>query len=257
METHNPNITPEGNFTLTYFPDQADAEPQTPLEAAIQYLFDCWNYEEVYHPWTRKTKKRLLSVINNILLPACEEGNQDAIHWMYFAYGYGLGVEPDDEKELEYLKMIAEYGYPDIQCELGIRYCDINEGKMNRKAVRWFAKAAKQGNVEAMYWLGECYADLYGVRNNDRKAFLWFKRAAKRGHEEAMWNLGLFYQKGIGVKKNLDLAAEWYDKAGRHDKAGRLRNGVDDYAVDENGFSIYHSFGSENAEPPFQQTIGI
>ena len=238
-ETFNPNITPEGNFTLTYFPTDQDAKPHTPFEEAVQYLYDCWNYEEVYSPWTCKTKKQLLSIINKVLLPACEEGNQDAIFWLFFAYFYGLGVERDDEKALEYYKTLAEYGYPNMQCGLGTHYCDINEGKMNRKAVRWFAKAAKQGNVEAMYRLGECYADLYGVRNNDRKAFLWFKRAANRGHEEAMWNVGLFYQRGIGVKKNLDLAAEWYDKAGRHDKAKRLRNGEDEFAEDENGFSLY------------------
>lgn len=251
METTNSNIIPQGNFRLTYFPHQADSEPHTPLEEAIQYLFDCWNYEEVYRPWTRKTKKRLLSVINNTFLPACKEGNQDAVYWMFFAYLHGLGVEPDDEKALGYLKIIAEYGYPDMQCELGIRFCDINMGKMNRKAVRWFMKAAKQGDVEAMYWLGECYSDLYGVRNNDRKAFLWFKRAAKKGHEEAMWYLGLFYQRGIGVKKNLDIAAEWYEKAGRHDKARRLRAGEDDFAVDEDGFLSYPTIDLESNEPPF------
>ncbi len=250
METTNPNITPEGNFTLTFFPYQADAEPQTPLETAIQYLFDCWNYEEVYRPWTCKTKKRLLRVINNILLPACEEGNQDAIHWMYFAYGNGLGVEQDYEKELEYLKRLAEYGYPDIQRELGIRYYDINEGRMRRKAVRLFMEAAKHGDVEAMCLLGECYSGLYGVRNNKRKAFLWHKKAAVRGHEEAMWRLGLYYQRGIGVKKNLDLAAEWYEKSGAYDKARKLRAGEDDYAVDEDGFLLYHYSGSEYDELP-------
>ncbi len=189
METTNPNITPEGNFKLTYLPYLPDAEPHALLEEAIQYLFDCWNYEEVYHPWTRKTKKRLLYVINNILLPACEEGNQDAIYWMFFAYMNGIGVEQDCEKALEYLTVIADYGYPDMQCELGKEYAtlgwdDHQRGK-NRIAARWFMKAAKQGNVEAMYWLGCCHQDRFGCRYNVRKAALWLKRAAERGHEEA------------------------------------------------------------------------
>ena len=252
-ETFNSNITPEGNFTLTYFPTDQDARPHNPLEEASQYLYDCWNYDQVYRPWTRKTKKQLLSVIKNILLPAYAEGNQDAIFWLFFAYFYGLGVEWDREKALEYYKSLAEYGYPNIQCGLGTYYRDINEGRMNRKAVRWFTKAAKQGNVEAMWWLGECYADLYGVRNNDRKAFLWYKRAAERGHEEAAWNLALFYQRGIGVKKNLDFAAEWYDKAGLHDKARRLRNGEDEFKdgfkVDENDFCIGPLFDAERHNP--------
>ena len=32
----SPNITPEGYFTLTYFPADQDAKPHTPLEEAIQ-----------------------------------------------------------------------------------------------------------------------------------------------------------------------------------------------------------------------------
>jgi hypothetical protein len=41
MENTNPNITPEGNFKLTYLPYQPDSEPHALLEEAIQYLFDC------------------------------------------------------------------------------------------------------------------------------------------------------------------------------------------------------------------------
>lgn len=247
MDTTNPNITPEGNFTLTYFPNKPDVKPNTPLEEAIQFLFDCWEFEEE-HDLQPIMEKRLLDVVNNVLLPACGEGNQDAIHWMFFAYNHGLGVKQDEDRALEYLKILAEYGYPDMQCELGIRYKNLHwpcatdtktTRKNDREAVKWFAKAAKQGYVEAMYLLGESYAGLYGVRNNVRKAFLLYKRAAVRGHEEAMRKLGLYYQRGIHIKKNLDIAAEWYEKAGMHDKARRLRNGEDDYAVDEDGFSLY------------------
>ena len=259
METLNPNITPEGNFTLTFFPDSQDAKPHTPLEEAIQYLFDCWEYEEE-HNLQPIMKKRLSDVVDNVLLPACDEGNQDAIHWMYFAYNYGLGVKRDEEKALDYLKILAEYGYPDIQCELGKRYenlhwpCVTDEkaiGRNNRVAVQWFEKAAKQGYAEAMYLLGECFGEMYGVRHSKRKAFLWYKRAAERGHEEAMRELGLYYQRGIGVNKNLNIAAEWYDKAGLHDKARRLRNGEDDYAVNEDDWWLYSNYGFADDELPF------
>ena len=244
METTNPNITPDGYFTLTYFPNRPDVKPHTPLEEAIQYLYGCFprsdeetfqniqRYGQRYRPLTRKKKQKLLAVINNVLLPACEEGNQDAIHWMFFAYHDGLGVEEDEEKALEYLKILAEYGYPDMQRELGKCYFYINGERMNRKAIEWFTRAAKQGEVEAMYWLGEYYGGAFRGRHNDRKAFLWYKRAAERGHEEAAWHLGLCYQRGIGVKKNLDIAAEWYEKAGMHDKARRLRNGEDEFKID-------------------------
>ena len=237
METINPNITPEGNFRLNYFPYAKNAEPHTPLEEAIQFLFDCWNYDQVYRPWTRKTKKQLLNVIKHVLLPACKEGNQDAIYWMYYAYLNGIGVEEDADKALKYLTMIADYGYPDMQYELGCMYCRHDSPKMSwttcrRKAVRWFRKAARQGHMEAMCYLGEC-CQRWHVRKSDRRSFMWYKRAAESGDEEAMLNLGLYYQRGIGVKKDLAIAVEWYDKAGAHNKDERLRNGEDEFADDD------------------------
>ena len=240
METNNPNLTPEGNFTLTYFPYAEDAEPHTALEEAIQYLFDCWNYEEVYRPWTLKTKKRLLNIINNELLPACEEGNQDAIYWMYYAYFYGIGVEEDLDKALEYLTIIADYGYPDMQYELGFLYndCDsLNKGWRSRKheAAHWLEKAAVQGNVEAMYMLGTIYDSCrWGIRHYQQRAFVWFKRAAELGHDEAMCSLCWCYKLGRGTKKDHEKALEWAEKAGWHQEAERLRNGEDQ--MDEDGF---------------------
>ena len=181
----NPTITPEGNFRLTYFPYATDAEPQTPLEEAIQFLYDSYNHKGEFTMRSPLVKEQLTDKINNVLLPACEEGNQDAIHWMFVAYANGLGVEQDEDKALEYLKILAEYGYPDMQCELGKWYETVDWGtrkeEMNREAVKWFAKAAEQGNVEAMYCLGECYRDGSGVDEDQKKAVEWFTKAATQG----------------------------------------------------------------------------
>lgn len=266
MDALNPNLTPEGNFTLTYFPSAKDAVPRTPLEEAIHCLSDCLpkteeeilqniqRYHQQCRPLTRKKKHQLKTVINNVLQPACEEGNQDAIHWMFFAYLYGLGVEQDDEKAIEYLKILAEYGYPDMQCELGKWYESIDwrtcERKMHREAEKWFTKAAKQGNVEAMCCLGDCYENTFGVRRSYRKAFLWMKRAAERGFEEAFPQLGFYYERGVGTKKNLDAAAEWYDKAGWHEKATRLRNGEDLWKMDEKWKMDEDGFWYDSSMPP-------
>ena len=237
MKTTNPNLTPEGNFTLTFFPYSKDAEPHTPLEEAIQYLFDCLpkteeeilqniqRYHQQCRPLTRKKKHQLKTVINNVLLPACEEGNQDAIHWMFVAYANGLGVEQDEDKALDYLKILAEYGYPDMQCELGKWYETVDWGtrkkEMKREAVKWFKKAAERGNVEAMYCLGECYRDGSGVDEDQKKAVEWFAKAAERGHEEAKAELE-FYNRREGEK-----------------------------AFEEDGFLPYSMVGSQNEDVPF------
>lgn len=237
---NNPNITPEGYFKLTYFPD---TEPHTPLEEVIQFIYDCKEYEEEYQPWTRKTKTELLNGINNVLLPACEEGNQDAIYWIYYAYFWIPDLGMGTEKALEYLTILANYGYPDLQYELGYHCFDIDFPEMGWrsrqcKAAYWLKKAADQGWVDAMYLLGTIYNYFHwGVRHYRKRAFVWLKRAAELGHEEAMGDLSLYYKVGVGTKKDLAKAAEWAEKAGWHQQAERLRNGEFDY--DENGLKFY------------------
>lgn len=252
METNNPNITPEDNFTLVYHPSDPNAEPHTALEAGIQFLYDCWNsnwphtdeeaiqylnrYYQLNRPLSAKTRKRLQRIIDKVLQPAFEEGNQDATYWLFVAYDVGLGVERDEDKALEYLKILAECGYIDMQWKLASMcqcyYWDNRERGMHREAVKWYEKLAKLGEEEAMYRLGECFRDKNSGKRSCRKSFLWYKRAAERGHKEAMEELGGCYQRGIGTKKDLANAAEWYEKAGMHDKAERLRNGEDEFAGD-------------------------
>ncbi|KWW26256.1 MAG: TPR repeat, SEL1 subfamily [bacterium F082] len=252
MKTTNPNITPEGNFTLTYFPYAEDAEPHTPLEEAIQCLSDCLpkteeeilqniqRYHQQCRPLTRKKKHQLKTVINNVLQPACEEGNQDAIYWMYYAYYYGIGVEADIDKALEYLTIIADYGYAEMQYKLGWQYSEFDCLKMGwrsrkHEAALWLKKAAVQGNVEAMYMLGTIYDSYsWGVRHYRKRAFVWFKRAAELRHEEAMCSLSGCYKIGCGTKKNRAKALEWAEKAGWQEEAERLRNGEEQ--MDEDGF---------------------
>lgn len=250
METNNPNITPEGNFTFVYDPSDPNAEPHSSLEAGIQFLYDCWNsnwphtdeetlqylhrYYQSNRPLSIKARKRLQRIIDKVLQPAFEEGNQDATYGLYFAYDVGVGVEADPYKAVGYLKILAEYGYLDMQRELAsMCQCydwDNRRREMHREAVKWYEKLAKLGEEEAMYRLGECFRDKNSGKRSCRKSFLWYKRAAERGHKEAMEELGFCYQKGIGVKKDLATAAEWYEKAGMHDKAERLRNGEDEFA---------------------------
>lgn len=93
-------------FMLTYFPYRPDVQPHTALEEAIQYLYDCWEYEDEYQPQA----------------PAAENGNQDAIHWLFFAYHHNDWHSSDDE-----------------ECE-----------RRKREATKWLKKAAEQGNTDAI-----------------------------------------------------------------------------------------------------------
>ena len=51
------------------------------------------------------------------------------------------------------------------------------------------------------------------VEKNLAETVKWFRKAAEQGDSEAQYNLGLFYDKGEGVEKNHSEAIKWYKKA--------------------------------------------
>ena len=57
------------------------------------------------------------------------------------------------------------------------------------EAVKWYRKAAEQGDASAQYNLGLMYLDGEGVRKNTSEAKRWFKKAADQGHEKAKAHL--------------------------------------------------------------------
>ena len=89
------------------------------------------------------------------------------------------------------------------------------------EAVRWYRKAAEQGNGGAMYKLGECYKYGRGVEEDYDEAVRWYRKAAEQGNADAMCKLGECYKYGRGVEEDYDEAVRWYRKAAElgHDGA--------------------------------------
>ena len=74
-------------------------------------------------------------------------------------------------------------------------------------------KAAEQGDAQAQYNLGVCYANGNGVEKNLSEAVKWWRKAAEQGFAQAQFNLGVCYDFGKGVEKNPTEAVKWYRKA--------------------------------------------
>ena len=98
---------------------------------------------------------------------------------------------------------------------LGLCYLKGNgvEDSSEEKAAEWFRKAAEKGNADAMFCLGHCYADGYGVEKDNNEAVKWFRKAAEKGNTEAMLQLGECYFFGRGVEKNREEVEKWFRKA--------------------------------------------
>jgi TPR repeat protein len=145
----------------------------------------------------------------------------------------------------------AEKGKAKAQFQLGKAYFDGEKGldKNMREAVRWFRRAADQGEVDASAYLGWCYergegtehnpaearrlslyasnkghawaprtlAGMYrygrGVAKDEIKAVEFFQMSADRGDSQAQYFLGECYADGIGVKPDRARAKELWEKA--------------------------------------------
>lgn len=126
----------------------------------------------------------------------------------------------------------------------GIVSCDNNGQKAFEKgevcfeegsyeeAVEWYKEAAEQGNADAQYKLGYCYANGgyevplesqdslgysyekgMGVDQDWEKAVEWLRKAAEQGHIEAQYKLADCYFCGRGVAMDDAEAVKWLRKA--------------------------------------------
>jgi hypothetical protein len=79
-------------------------------------------------------------------------------------YYFGDGVPKDYKEAVKWYTKAAEQGDKSAQFELGKMYyfgSDVFEGvpQDNKEAVKWFTKASEQGNASAQLELGEMYCD--------------------------------------------------------------------------------------------------
>ena len=81
------------------------------------------------------------------------------------------------------------------------------------EAVKWFRKAADQGNAEGQYNLGVRYLQGEGVAKDATEGVKWFRMAAEQGNSEGQYNLGVCYAKGYGVAKDNVTAYKWINLA--------------------------------------------
>lgn len=72
-------------------------------------------------------------------------------------------------------------------------------------AERWYAKAAKQGDAQALLWMAE--------QSRGKAALGWYQQAAEAGSATAQLWLAHAYQSGKSLPANRELAHKWLVKA--------------------------------------------
>lgn len=71
--------------------------------------------------------------------------------------------------------------------------CYYNEQNYDM-AIKWYRKAAEQGNCFSQASLGDMYYEGNGVKRKYKKAVKWYTSVAEQGHLGACFMLGLCYE---------------------------------------------------------------
>lgn len=118
-----------------------------------------------------------------------------------------------DTGELRSLTAKAEKGDAAAQHALALRFRDGKDvAKDDAAAMMWAHRAADQGHVDAMDFVGFAYLRGAVVKRSTGIAFAYFSAAAPQS-AQAAFNLGQCYFGAQGTEQDIARALEWWKKA--------------------------------------------
>ncbi len=129
---------------------------------------------------------------------------------------------------MKWYRKAAEQGNAIAQFNLGVMYFHGQGVPQNyQEAMKWYRKAAEQGQTDAQNNLGRMYYNGQGVPQSYQEAMKWYHRSAKQGYAAAQHNLGLMCANGYGVQKNDVVAYSWLNlAAAQYAEYAEVRNVV-------------------------------
>ena len=144
----------------------------------------------------------------DVFVSAAEKGLANAQSRLGYMYAEGLGVTQDSEKSEHWYRMAANQGDIDAMFSLGNIYYGIRNDF--NTAFHYYSDAADAGDAEAQLSLAYMYLRGEGVEQDYEKAFKWTEKSAEQGLAQAQNELGRAYEQ---MKQDYNKAIEWYKKA--------------------------------------------
>jgi TPR repeat protein len=138
---------------------------------------------------------------------AADQGHGGALFNLASAYYNGHGVDKDLMESLRLYRKSGENGYKPANATAATLKKEIMVDPNLTMLL------AKEGDVDAMFMMGNHYRKGNGVEESASMAFTWYKKAAEAGHSGAQYNLGIMYKTGNGVQRSDMRSLEWFKKA--------------------------------------------
>ncbi|KAM5440496.1 ERAD-associated protein [Microsporum canis] len=152
---------------------------------------------------------------------------------IHSAFGEANDAYEIGDKELALIiaTMAAEQGYESAQANVAylldekrsllslnpiLPWIKSRHSSLLRNAALGFiywARSAKQANVDSMVKLGDYYFEGYGTNKDISRALTCYHSAAEGHSAQAFWNLGWMYENGLHVEQDFPMAKRYYDLA--------------------------------------------
>ena len=176
-----------------------------------------------------------------VLFSMAETGDPEAQYWLGRIYEAGRLLPLDKEKSAYWYQKSAAQDYAPAEYWVCGKHAD--QDSLEHERCMW--RAAEKGVAEAQFWLGVAFDQhlWFGV-TDEQEALKWFRRAAEQGNPDAEDELGVRYQDGDGIEQNYIQAAYWFRKAAEHvpnlGGAGQGRNNLGNLFVEGHGVPKDH-----------------
>lgn len=178
------------------------------VEEAQYELAQCFASSKMLKYDASKVIKWMTAAANNNLYKAQFE--------LALMYRDGKHVETDEKRAFKYMKKAAAVGYECAYCCLGAMYRRGCGTRVNfKKAFYYFEKATcefAKAHMGCMLLRG------YGVKKDISKAVEYLQKAAKLNEPHALYHLGECYENGWGLECNRRKAINCYLKAVKFDE---------------------------------------
>lgn len=167
---------------------RSDNAPSTQSQTPFDYLQLGIQYHE---------SNRLKDSARYFEKSATEQGGCGVGMLMWgLALRHGWGCKKDEKCGFKWLAKAAESAVADLE--------------RARQGRGFDAKAVKEELVIAIYEVGQCFFQGWGVRKDQKMAVSYYRVAANLGDVDAQQDLAFCLANGKGCKKDKKEAAKWY-----------------------------------------------
>ena len=148
---------------------------------------------------------------------AADQGAAEAYSELARIYRSGMGVEKDARKYEKYLAEAGQRGMSSRRLDLLDLYQDgdpeIGIEPDKEKHLYWLKKTAEDGSAFSMVSMAQIYRNGYdyGVEVDLDKAFEWMVRAVELDDSIAQAYAGEFFEEGLGTEQDFVKAYMMYD----------------------------------------------